>query len=229
MSHKKIGMTGRSKTPPRAEARPLGSKRLKPTAKQATKKAEQREPNMSEKLAALPDVEDDVRSAVDEALAAGTDPFIAGISAPMRAKNGAAEEKAPIAQNSVDIGSPHGVRSSQIETRIAAADEPSKEKMMTLTFTKLSKNSQTAMYSGAAVVLRVSCSAFPDKVPPTTIEVADGVFAPAKEKLTAEERKALRKAQPKPTLAERIAKREVQLAKDKAKLAAAEQAAQASL
>ena len=90
---------------------------------------------------------------------------------------------------------------------------------MTLTYKGLSKNGRNAFYTGTFVPLRFPLSVFPDKQAPQTIEVADGAFAPArqpKQRLTKEERAAL----PKPTLAERIAKREAQLAKDKAKLAA---------
>ena len=108
------------------------------------------------------------------------------------------------------------------------------QKTMTLTYKNLSKNGKNAFYAGAAVALRIPLTAFVDKVAPQTIEVAGGVFAPAKQpkaKLTKEERaaqaaqkKAERANQPKPTLAEKIARREAQLAKDKAKLEASQQA-----
>ena len=65
--------------------------------------------------------------------------------------------------------------------------------------------------------------------PPETLTLS-GEFAepkPVKAKMTAEERKALRAAQPKPTLAEKIAKAEARMAALRAKLEAAE-AAQAN-
>lgn len=98
----------------------------------------------------------------------------------------------------------------------------SRRMTMTLTLKGLSKNGKAAFYGGAAVTLRLSLAAFPNKTPPTTIEVADGVFSAAKApkvKMTIEERKAARAAAPKLTLAEKIARREAALAKDKEKLA----------
>lgn len=90
------------------------------------------------------------------------------------------------------------------------------ETVMQLTLVGHSKNGRAAFYAGAAQRLRISVGAFPNKTAPTTIEVADGAFAPARQpkaKLTKEERAAL----PKPTLAEKIAKREAALAALKAK------------
>ena len=77
----------------------------------------------------------------------------------------------------------------------------------------LTKNGNAAIYTGAAGVVRIAVSAFPGKVPCDTIGVSDGCLEPAKRKLTAAEKKAL----PKPTLAERIAKDEARLARLKAK------------
>ena len=77
----------------------------------------------------------------------------------------------------------------------------------------LTKNGNAALYTGATAVVRISVNAFPDKTAPHYIEVVDGYLAPAKVKLTKEEKKAL----PKPTLAERIAKEEARLARLKAK------------
>lgn len=61
--------------------------------------------------------------------------------------------------------------------------------------------------------------------PPTNIPLTANFVAPkppkeAKVKLTAEQRKALKASQPKPTEAERIAAREARLAKEAANLAA---------
>lgn len=93
---------------------------------------------------------------------------------------------------------------------------------MELTFKSLSKNGKNAFYGGAATVIRIALSAFPDKQAPAVIDVNDGVFAPAKQpkvRETKEERKARLAAQPKPTEAEKIARAEAALAKRKAKLA----------
>ena len=100
---------------------------------------------------------------------------------------------------------------------------------MTLTFKNISRNGKNAFYTGAKTPIRIPLTAFPDKVHPASFDVADGVFAAAstpKAKLTKEERAAL----PKPTLAEKIAKREAALAALKAKASAQEAATnQASL
>lgn len=103
------------------------------------------------------------------------------------------------------------------------------QQTMTLTLKGLDKRGRMAIYTGAAINLRLGVGAFPNKTAPATIEVADGAFAPraekvARKRLTKEERAAL----PKPTLAERIAAQEKRLAAAKAKLAA-EQGASASL
>ena len=105
-----------------------------------------------------------------------------------------------------------------------------RRRTVTLTLKGHSKNGKTAFYTGAATVIRISLGAFINKQAPTIIEVEPD-FAPVKAprvKLTAEERaarnaaaKAARAAAPKPTLAEKIARREALLARDKAKLAEA--------
>lgn len=101
---------------------------------------------------------------------------------------------------------------------------------MVLTLKGTSRNGKRAIYTGALISVTIGLGAFPDKAAPANIEVADGVFAPARAaktprvKLTDAEKAAAREARknaPKPTLAEKIARREAQLAKDKAKLAAA--------
>lgn len=103
------------------------------------------------------------------------------------------------------------------------------EKTMTLKYKGLSKSGKDAIYTGAAASVRFPLNAFANKQAPDTVEVS-GPFAepkPVKAKMTPEERAAEkarraeeRKNAPKPTLAEKIARREAQLAKDKAKLAA---------
>lgn len=94
---------------------------------------------------------------------------------------------------------------------------------MTFTLRGLSKNGKQAYYDGANQVLRVAIGSFAAGTAPQSFDVADGVFAGPKQpkvKMTAEERKAARAAQPKPTLAEKIAKREAALAKLREKAAA---------
>lgn len=228
MSKPKIGMTGRSKNPPKAEAQPLGTtkaSRAKAPARRAARRAAEAQPasdpfiegiqagtdalkaqaSMAERLAALPNAEPEVRAALDEIISGAT-------------------------QISLDTQDAVGVSLQQQneetlinnETLSAPAAAPGMEKTMTLTFKNLSKNGKNAFYTGAAVALRVPLSAFPNKTAPASIEVADGVFAPAKQpksKMTAEERKAQRASTPKPTLAERIAKREAALQRDREKLA----------
>ena len=101
---------------------------------------------------------------------------------------------------------------------------------MTLTLKGLSKNGKNAMYAGAATILRISLSAFHGKTAPASFAVPDDIFASPRVKkahLTPEEKaaakaaaKAAKAAAPKPTLAERIARRERLLARDKARLEA---------
>lgn len=83
---------------------------------------------------------------------------------------------------------------------------------MILKFRGLSKKGQAAFYDGAAFPFRINLTLFPGKVAPATLELPDGLFAASKQvkaKLTKEQRKAL----PKPTLAEQIAKRQANLQK----------------
>jgi len=106
---------------------------------------------------------------------------------------------------------------------------PAGEQKMTLTLKGLDKRGRSAIYTGAAIAIRIGVSAFPNKTAAQTIEVADGALAGPKQKaervarvkLTKEERAAL----PKPTLAERVARAEARTAALKAKLASAEQPA----
>lgn len=92
---------------------------------------------------------------------------------------------------------------------------------MTLTLKGLDKRGRNAIYTGAAVNLRLAIGLFPNKTAPSTIDIADGVLAGPKVKaerkrLTKEERAAL----PKPTAAEKIAKLEAKTAALRTKLAA---------
>lgn len=98
-----------------------------------------------------------------------------------------------------------------------------KDQNMTLNFKSLDKRGRNAIYTGAAVSMRFPVGAFPNKTAPPTLEFADGSFAGPKgpkPPMTAEERKAARKAAPKLTLAEKVAKAEERTAKLREKLAA---------
>jgi hypothetical protein len=122
-----------------------------------------------------------------------------------------------------------------LKSPIKAAEEsesnPAQQehRKMTLSLKGNSKNGKYAIYVGAASPIRVALANFAERQAPATLVVvgeggADLVAAKQpKPKLSAEERKALRASQPKPTEAERIAKAEERLAKRKAKLQQATQ------
>lgn len=120
------------------------------------------------------------------------------------------------------------VESSQSATepnKPTAITPREQDRTMTLTLKGYNKKGNAAIYSGLRATIRVALINFPDKQAPTSIELPDGVFAaPAvkqpKVKLTAEERAAARAAKPKPTAAERVARMEARLAKERAKLEA---------
>ncbi len=95
-----------------------------------------------------------------------------------------------------------------------------KETKMTLTLVKLSKNGSMAIYKGLRTVVRLPISAFENKTPAQSFEVEGAFAGPStpKAKMTPEERKAARAAQPKLTLAEKVERRRQQLAKLEQKL-----------
>lgn len=142
----------------------------------------------------------------------------------------AGKEKSQEPQKVVDTPAAVEVDSSKSEPEAITQPVNSvQEQNMTLTFKSISKNGRSAIYGFGRNSVRFALTAFTDKTHPATISVSpsDGSFvepATPKAQMTAEEKaaaKAARAALPKPTLAERIAKREAALAKDKAKLAAA--------
>lgn len=90
---------------------------------------------------------------------------------------------------------------------------------MQLKFKNISRNGKTAFYTGARLVLRFPVDAFVNKQPTETLEVQDGVLAGPKAKLSAEERKAQRKAAPKQTDAEKAEALRKRLARLESKLA----------
>lgn len=95
------------------------------------------------------------------------------------------------------------------------------EMIMQLTLKSLSKKGTEAIYGGLNSTVRIRVNAFPNKVPPQTLDISGEFAGPkeAKPKMTAEERKAARANAPKLTAAEKVAKMEARLAKAKAKLA----------
>ena len=99
------------------------------------------------------------------------------------------------------------------------------EKVMTLQFKGLNRKGNAAIYTGIRGSVRFPLAAFADRQAPATVELQGPFVEPAqpKAKMSAEERKAARANAPKPTLAEKIAKREAALEKLRQK-AAAEQA-----
>ena len=146
-----------------------------------------------------------------------------------------ADLKKADAENEIPLATPtaDAVTSSQIAEAIPAEAEQqapmmAQEKHMTLTFKSLDKRGRNAIFTGAAVALRFPIGAFPNKTAPASLEIdglAEKVAKPSRATMTTEERKAARAAQPKLTLAEKIAKQEERLAAQKAKLAAQAQPA----
>ena len=112
-----------------------------------------------------------------------------------------------------------------IQPTESAAEQ--QEHHMTLTFVKNSRNGKRAIYSGAALSLAFPLALFVDKTAPATITdlsaFAEKVAKTPRAALTPEEKAARKANRVVPTLAEKIARREALLAKDKAKLAAMSQ------
>ena len=147
-------------------------------------------------------------------------------NAPTKKGQQRAAKAAPTAKKVVDspeVPALDSLSNVAITPSDAPAEPPAGEqKTMTLTFKGLDKRGRSAIYTGAAISIRIGVSAFPDKKPAATIMVGDGALAGPKQKqerkkLTKEERAAL----PKPTLAERVARAEARTAALKAKLAEA--------
>lgn len=131
----------------------------------------------------------------------------------------------PEQQIVVDTPTTHEVESLKPQDEASETRNTLSGATMTLTFKALSKNGKDAFYSGAARLLRFRLTDFVGGTAPSSIEVGDS-FVPGKApkvRMTKEERAAERANKPKPTEAERIARAEAQLAKRKAKLAAADQ------
>lgn len=127
------------------------------------------------------------------------------------------KEKAGKGKKTVDKGDAAVATSGSTATSEPAAPEGETKKMV-LTLKSKDKRERNAIYTGAAVSIRIPLAAFPDKTPPATLSDFSGL-AEKKPKLTAEERKEARKNAPKPTLAERVAAAEKRAAALREKLA----------
>lgn len=137
------------------------------------------------------------------------------------------EEKIAEGEKSVDnVPAADVVLAQTNDAAIQSPSSPSpiiRSSTMTLKLTRHNKKGNRATYSGAVKPIAFNVAIFGGTAPETIEDFS--AFLPAKVKavkvakvkLTKEERAAL----PKPTLAEKIAKREAALARDKAKLAAA--------
>jgi hypothetical protein len=180
---KRIGI---SKTPPKSEARPLGTPRSKSKLKVVTK---EKSANTKKEVDTV--IEPVVVSSKDETGSHPTE------------ENQGAEAVQPVSSTLPPAIPPELCRSS----------------IMNLSLKGLSKNGKRAIYVGAAISIAIGVGAFPSKQAPSTLEVsglAEKVAKTPRAKMSKEERKAL----PKPTLAEKIARREAANERDKAKLAA---------
>jgi hypothetical protein len=146
-------------------------------------------------------------------------------------KQNAAPSLSPAIQESVRLGvekilapkadsashsAPDAVTSTQDPVMVAG--QAGEKHMQTLNFKTLDKRQRNAIYTGAAVSIRIPVGAFPSKQPPQTLDV-EGLAGQREKRAaeTPEQRKARLAAMPKPTLAEKIAKREASLAALRAK------------
>lgn len=128
------------------------------------------------------------------------------------------------AQNFVDTAPSPPVVSQPVSALTPNPNKGASFMDLTLVRNDNKRRSTSIVYTadGLRGSVRVSKSAFSNGSAPANIVVSSDVFASPKvpqAKMTPEERKAFRAAQPKPTLAEKIQRRETLLARDKAKLA----------
>ena len=133
-------------------------------------------------------------------------------------------------KKSVDAApAPMATSSPTAETPSTPAMEPvvGKDTKMNLQLKSLDKRERNAIYTGAAVSLRIPVAAFPDKQAPATLEVSG--LAEKRARLTPEERREARKNAPKPTLAQRVEAAEKRAAALREKLAKASEAAPATV
>ncbi len=175
-------MSGRSKHPPKSEARPLGTAKPKKAnhADAARLKIAERAKRDEERQVSI----------VDPVV------FDQSHGLPLVSEN----NTLPSVSDVVDF--PHSPAVQPV-TVLGYT--------MNLTLKGISKNGKRALYTGAAQVITIPVGAFLDKTVPQTIDIAD-VFAPMKTpkaKMTPEEKaaaKLARKNAPKPTIAERARK-----------------------
>lgn len=182
--------TGVSRTPPKSEARPLGT----PSPKRSHSK---KQPKPAVEASSSP-----VNSGAEEVVDTST--------------------ASPAESSSTDTTSVNTAPST--ETQIAK--EQHIMSTITLTLDPKTRKSTSLVFklpAGVRGSVRIAKTAFPGGVPPTSLNLqsdSDSAFAQPKAKLTAEERKALRKDQPKLTPAQKLAKLQERAAKLQAKIAA---------
>jgi hypothetical protein len=202
---------------PKSEARPLGTKKSTPKTRAALRARLDAEPS---KVAIAQEEQHEAYKAGDVLDLPGS--FLNGLtveSGGADALNAQHDYFQKVVDTPIDRVVDSVSEVAAIQPTESAAEQ--QEHHMTLTYVKTSKNGKRAIYSGAANSLVFPLTAFVGGTAPASFST-DDVFvvkAGPKAKLTKEERAAL----PKPTLAEKIARREALLAKDKAKLAAASQ------
>lgn len=132
-------------------------------------------------------------------------------------KNSDAREKPLASESTSDVAS---LQNSETDTEAVSTQPGEKAMSVTLNFTKLSKSGKYALYRGLRTITRLSVSDFPNEKPVQSFTV-EGDFAGARVVMTAEERKAARKAAPKLTLAQQLEKKRAAVAKFEAKVAKA--------
>jgi hypothetical protein len=213
---RKIGL---SKQMPKSEARPLGTKKSTPKTRAALRARLDAEPS---KVAIAQEEQHEAYKAGDVLDLPGS--FLNGLtveSGGADALNAQHDYFQKVVYTPIDRVVDSVSEVAAIQPTESAAEQ--QEHHMTLTFVKNSRNGKRAIYSGAALSLAFPLALFVGKTAPATItdlsSFVEKVAKTPKAKLSKEERAAL----PKPTLAEKIARREALLAKDKAKLAAASQ------
>lgn len=122
---------------------------------------------------------------------------------------------------------PVSVLSYESDTHGVASPPETKEHTMLLHLKTLTRNAKAAIFGNARTTIRIPLVNFADNTAPAELLIDDAVLAKVvktpRVARTPEEKEAARLARknaPRPTLAEKIAKREAALARDKAKLAA---------
>lgn len=220
MSKGKIGMTGRSKQPPKGDVRPAGAR---PAGQKAKRGKKGKAPWASEPTAAEGAASGGGLSALMEAGGAFE------VNSQDESSSAAELSGCATAADAVQFTeqAPEGAQDKQPETAFQpeGAQEITQMADFTLVRNDKQRRSTNIVYTAAGLKgsVRFSKSAFVDGNPPAefVVSIGDGIIAPPKApraKMTPEERKAARAAQPKLTLAEKVAKAEKRAADLKAKL-----------